>query len=250
MHNELCERLGIEFPIFAFTHCRDVAAAVSNTGGLGVLGAVGLQRRRARGRADLARRARRRPPLRGRHRHPRQVRGHGRARPGQARGGAAGDDPRGAPHLRQEDPGRPRRARARGRPAPRAAGLDGGHRRAAGRRHPAPRQGQAGGQRARARRPTTSSRRCTTTACSIAALAGSVKHALNHKAAGVDIVICQGSEGGGHTGDVGLHRAVARGHRRGRSPAGARRRRRRDRAARWRPPWSWAPPASGRARCG
>jgi NAD(P)H-dependent flavin oxidoreductase YrpB (nitropropane dioxygenase family) len=30
-----------------------------------------------------------------------------------------------------------------------------------------------------------------------------VKHALNHKAAGVDIVICQGSEGGGHTGDVG-----------------------------------------------
>ena len=37
----------------------------------------------------------------------------------------------------------------------------------------------------------------------MAALAGSVKHALNHKAAGVDIVICQGSEGGGHTGDVG-----------------------------------------------
>ena len=37
----------------------------------------------------------------------------------------------------------------------------------------------------------------------VAALAGSVKHALNHKAAGVDIVICQGSEGGGHTGDVG-----------------------------------------------
>jgi len=32
--------LGIDFPIFAFTHCRDVAAAVSNAGGLGVLGAV------------------------------------------------------------------------------------------------------------------------------------------------------------------------------------------------------------------
>ena len=42
MHNELCERLGIEFPIFAFTHCRDVVAAVSNAGGLGVLGAVGF----------------------------------------------------------------------------------------------------------------------------------------------------------------------------------------------------------------
>jgi len=38
--NELCERLGIEFPIFAFSHCRDVVAAVSRAGGLGVLGAV------------------------------------------------------------------------------------------------------------------------------------------------------------------------------------------------------------------
>jgi NAD(P)H-dependent flavin oxidoreductase YrpB (nitropropane dioxygenase family) len=32
--------LGIDFPILAFTHCRDVVAAVSNAGGLGVLGAV------------------------------------------------------------------------------------------------------------------------------------------------------------------------------------------------------------------
>jgi NAD(P)H-dependent flavin oxidoreductase YrpB (nitropropane dioxygenase family) len=42
MRTELCERFGIEFPIFAFTHCRDVVAAVSNAGGLGVLGAVGF----------------------------------------------------------------------------------------------------------------------------------------------------------------------------------------------------------------
>jgi NAD(P)H-dependent flavin oxidoreductase YrpB (nitropropane dioxygenase family) len=33
--------LGIEFPIFAFNHCRDVVAAVSRAGGIGVLGAVG-----------------------------------------------------------------------------------------------------------------------------------------------------------------------------------------------------------------
>jgi NAD(P)H-dependent flavin oxidoreductase YrpB (nitropropane dioxygenase family) len=38
--NDLCKRLGIEFPIFAFSHCRDVVAAVSRAGGLGVLGAV------------------------------------------------------------------------------------------------------------------------------------------------------------------------------------------------------------------
>jgi NAD(P)H-dependent flavin oxidoreductase YrpB (nitropropane dioxygenase family) len=32
---------GIEFPILAFTHCRDVVAAVTKAGGLGVLGAGG-----------------------------------------------------------------------------------------------------------------------------------------------------------------------------------------------------------------
>ena len=40
MRNRFCEMFGIEFPIFAFTHCRDVAAAVSRAGGLGVLGAL------------------------------------------------------------------------------------------------------------------------------------------------------------------------------------------------------------------
>ncbi|MFI0445300.1 NAD(P)H-dependent flavin oxidoreductase [Actinomadura sp. 6N118] len=40
MRTEVCERFGIEFPLFAFSHCRDVVAAVTNAGGLGVLGAV------------------------------------------------------------------------------------------------------------------------------------------------------------------------------------------------------------------
>jgi NAD(P)H-dependent flavin oxidoreductase YrpB (nitropropane dioxygenase family) len=39
MSNRVCEQLGIELPIFAFSHCRDVVAAVTNAGGLGVLGA-------------------------------------------------------------------------------------------------------------------------------------------------------------------------------------------------------------------
>ncbi|HEY8493029.1 MAG TPA: nitronate monooxygenase family protein [Myxococcota bacterium] len=42
MRTPIAERLGIEFPIFAFTHCRDVVVAVSKAGGLGVLGAVGF----------------------------------------------------------------------------------------------------------------------------------------------------------------------------------------------------------------
>lgn len=40
MKTPICERLGIEFPIFAFSHCRDVVAAVSRAGGYGVLGAL------------------------------------------------------------------------------------------------------------------------------------------------------------------------------------------------------------------
>ena len=40
MRTPLCDQLGIEFPIFAFSHCRDVVAAVSKAGGFGVLGAV------------------------------------------------------------------------------------------------------------------------------------------------------------------------------------------------------------------
>jgi NAD(P)H-dependent flavin oxidoreductase YrpB (nitropropane dioxygenase family) len=40
MRTNVCEQLGIEFPIFAFSHCRDVVAAVTNAGGMGVLGAL------------------------------------------------------------------------------------------------------------------------------------------------------------------------------------------------------------------
>jgi NAD(P)H-dependent flavin oxidoreductase YrpB (nitropropane dioxygenase family) len=36
----ICEQLDIDFPIFAFSHCRDVVAAVSRAGGFGVLGAL------------------------------------------------------------------------------------------------------------------------------------------------------------------------------------------------------------------
>ncbi len=40
MRTKASELVGIEFPIFAFSHCRDVVAAVTNAGGCGVLGAV------------------------------------------------------------------------------------------------------------------------------------------------------------------------------------------------------------------
>jgi NAD(P)H-dependent flavin oxidoreductase YrpB (nitropropane dioxygenase family) len=40
MRTRVADMLGVEFPICAFSHCRDVVAAVSNAGGFGVLGAV------------------------------------------------------------------------------------------------------------------------------------------------------------------------------------------------------------------
>ncbi|MCB0932051.1 MAG: nitronate monooxygenase [Mycobacterium sp.] len=43
MKTEICDRLGIEFPLFAFSHCRDVVAAVTNAGGFGVLGGVAFR---------------------------------------------------------------------------------------------------------------------------------------------------------------------------------------------------------------
>jgi NAD(P)H-dependent flavin oxidoreductase YrpB (nitropropane dioxygenase family) len=41
MKSDICDRLGCEFPLFAFSHCRDVIAQVSKAGGFGVLGAAG-----------------------------------------------------------------------------------------------------------------------------------------------------------------------------------------------------------------
>ena len=40
METRLTRELGIEYPIFGFSHCRDVVAAISNTGGFGVLGTI------------------------------------------------------------------------------------------------------------------------------------------------------------------------------------------------------------------
>ncbi|MGV9797484.1 NAD(P)H-dependent flavin oxidoreductase [Mycobacterium sp. NPDC003449] len=40
MKPAICAQFGIDFPLFAFSHCRDVVAAVTNAGGFGVLGAT------------------------------------------------------------------------------------------------------------------------------------------------------------------------------------------------------------------
>ena len=52
MQTEFCKQLGLDAPIFAFTHCRDVVVAVSKAGGIGVLGAVGFTRDQLRAELD------------------------------------------------------------------------------------------------------------------------------------------------------------------------------------------------------
>lgn len=42
MQSTICDMFNIEFPLVAFTHCRDVVVAVSKAGGMGVFGAVNL----------------------------------------------------------------------------------------------------------------------------------------------------------------------------------------------------------------
>lgn len=46
MKSPICALLGIEFPLIAFSHCRDVIAPVSRAGGMGVFGAGALSRAR------------------------------------------------------------------------------------------------------------------------------------------------------------------------------------------------------------
>jgi NAD(P)H-dependent flavin oxidoreductase YrpB (nitropropane dioxygenase family) len=40
MRTKICDLLGCEVPIFAFSHCRDVVVEVTKAGGFGVLGAI------------------------------------------------------------------------------------------------------------------------------------------------------------------------------------------------------------------
>ena len=51
MKNTITDMLGIDVPIFAFSHCRDVVAAVSKAGGLGVLVLIAAIQRDAADRA-------------------------------------------------------------------------------------------------------------------------------------------------------------------------------------------------------
>ena len=202
MHTAICDELGIEFPIFAFTHCRDVVVAVSKAGGFGVLGAVGFtpsnSRSSSTGSTNIGD-------------HPYGV---DIVIPNKYEGM---DSHLSAEELAETlrkmvpqehldfakkilaDHGVPSRT-PRGHPA--AAGLDGGD------RHPPGRDGaqasEGGDDRQRARHSAADMiKHIHDEGRKVAALCGSPSQARKHADAGVDIVIAQGGEAGGHCGEVG-----------------------------------------------
>jgi NAD(P)H-dependent flavin oxidoreductase YrpB (nitropropane dioxygenase family) len=204
MRTEVCRELGIEYPIFAFSHCRDVVAAVSNVGGLGVLGAVGFTAAQLeRELAWIDERVGDKPY------------GVDIVIPGRYEGegeqiGAEALEEKLRGMIPQEhrdfaakllaDAGVPELPG--GEKVPELLGwtaVTAGPLVEATLRHPKVRLLA----NALGTPPTEVIQEIQDSGRLVAALAGSVRHARAHQEAGVDIVICQGGEGGGHTGDVG-----------------------------------------------
>ncbi|KLR60992.1 2-nitropropane dioxygenase-like enzyme [Actinobacteria bacterium IMCC26207] len=202
MRTELCDRLGIEFPIFAFTHCRDVVAAVSNAGGMGVLGAVGYTVEQLE--TELA----------WIDEHTDKPYGVDVVIPGKYEGMGEMDPIKLEQDLLTMVPDEHRRfvkkiladhnvpelpedelppALIGWTEATASPLID------AALRHPKVRLIA----NALGTPPDEVIQRVHESGRLIAALCGSPKQALHHKDANVDIIIAQGTEGGGHTGDVG-----------------------------------------------
>jgi NAD(P)H-dependent flavin oxidoreductase YrpB (nitropropane dioxygenase family) len=203
MRTALTRLVGIDFPIFAFTHCRDVVAAVTNAGGMGVLGAVAHTPEELD--VDLA-----------------WIREQTKGRPfgvdlllprkyvGSEEGGVD------AQSLRDMVPAEHREwidallARYDVPPLPEPS---------SGERSPqrqmridpksmAPLIDVAFAHQVRllasalGTPPAWLIERAHAAGIPVAALGGRLDHAVAHKEAGVDIVIAQGTEGGGHTGEI------------------------------------------------
>jgi NAD(P)H-dependent flavin oxidoreductase YrpB (nitropropane dioxygenase family) len=204
VRTEICKTFGIEFPIFAFSHCRDVVAAVSRAGGFGVLGAVGF------------------PPeqlaieLKWIDEHvgdrpygvdiviPGKYEGMGELDPQRLEEMLRAAIPEQHRHFAEKilsDHGVPKLP-AGDRPVNELLGWTVAT---------ATPQVEVALQHPKVRLianalgtpPDDVIAHIHASGRSVAALCGAAKQARAHKAAGVDIIIAQGTEGGGHTGDIG-----------------------------------------------
>jgi len=202
MRTEICKRLDIEFPIFAFSHCRDVVAAVSNSGGFGVLGAVGFSAEQLRVELDWL------------DEHVSGGYGVDIVIPGKYVGMGEMDVEKLQAMLAAQIPAEHRSFAKQllsehgvpelpGEEKPRE--LLGWTEATAGLQvevaleHPKVRAFA----NALGTPPAEVIAEIQATGRLVGALCGSVKQALSHKTAGIDFIIAQGTEGGGHTGEIG-----------------------------------------------
>jgi NAD(P)H-dependent flavin oxidoreductase YrpB (nitropropane dioxygenase family) len=201
MQTEFCKQLGIDTPIFAFTHCRDVVVAVSKAGGIGVLGAVGFTQDQLKEELDWI-------------------------------------DEHIGDHIYGVDVAIPQKYEGMDKTSPEElvamlqAAIPEQHRKFAEKLltdHGVPPYPDDDGEvtlsfsaiqaqflvdealtRPKCRMivnalgtpPEDIVQQVHDSGRLIGALAGRLKHGINHKNAGLDFVVCQGSEGGGHAGEV------------------------------------------------
>lgn len=200
MKTAVTEMLGIEFPLLAFSHCRDVVAAVTNAGGLGVLGATSFTPDELDVELNwIDEHVRGRPygvdvlvPVKVEGKHEDTSNGRLAARISDAHVEFLSDL---LIRYNVLEPGQSADVEMRlsGSLKPEAAEtlLDVAF------AHPVRLVASALGP------PTpTMVRKARESGAAVAALAGSVAHATRHVAAGVDLIVAQGYEAGGHTGEI------------------------------------------------
>jgi NAD(P)H-dependent flavin oxidoreductase YrpB (nitropropane dioxygenase family) len=202
MRTPICDELGIEFPIFAFTHCRDVVAAVSRAGGFGVLGAVGFTPEQLEVELQWIDEHVGDKPYGVDIVIPGKYEGMGDSDPEHLAESLRQMVPKehlefarklladhGVPELPEEEKHSELLGWTSTTAAPQIAAIL---------RHPKAKlvANALGTPPADVIAEVQGSGRL------IGALCGSVRHALKHKEAGLDFVVCQGTEGGGHCGEV------------------------------------------------
>ena len=201
----IASEFGIEYPIFAFSHCRDVVAEVSRRGGFGVFGAASHTVEELDTELDWIDGHSGGKPYGVDVLLPARTADTGTMDPGKLRDELAGLIPeehrKFVRRILEEngirDPADRRPVQVHRQPDH--------HRRghlADDRYHPRASAVPVLRQRARELRGRTCSGDSTTADVKVGALAGNVQHAVRHVQGGVDIVVAQGTEAGGHTGEI------------------------------------------------
>ncbi len=202
MRTELCDRFGIDVPIFAFTHCRDVVVEVSKAGGFGVLGAVGFTPKQLEMELDWIDERIGDRPYGVDTIIPNHYEGKGEKDAGKLEAALRAAVPQeyydfsdkllaehGVPEFPEEEKGRELLGWTHATALP--------HVEIALAHEKVKLLANALGTP-----PPDVIESCHASGRAVAALCGSPHHALRHKDAGVDIIIAQGHEGGGHTGEI------------------------------------------------